>query len=173
MSVMKHITRRLRRFARSERGGPMVEFAIILPILMILFAGATEVGRLFYTYTTLAKATKVGARFLSTQAPNTCYQFNGSSCPSNCAICNQARNLVVCGYVAGCGGGGQPSPIVKNLTAANVSITNPAGSNTSVEVSITGYTYQPLIFNFSRLAGTQASWANLTLNPSTKVQYMR
>jgi len=173
---MKNGTRTARRWralAKNERGGAMVEFAITLPILLIVAAGATEVGRLFYTYTTLAKATQVGARFLSAQPANTCFDLGAASCPSTCAVCIQARNLVVCGNAVGCGGPGQPAPVVRNLTAANVAITPPAASRTSVTVSITGYQYQALVFNLAGLTGSQASWTNRTLSPSTQMPYMR
>jgi Flp pilus assembly protein TadG len=148
----------------------MVEFAIMLPILMILFAGATEVGRLFYTYTSLAKATKVGARYLSTQVT---IDTSNTACGTAGSVCANARNLVICGNAAGCGGSGQPAAIVRGLTASNIEITAPTSTNQTVRVRITGYTYQPLVFNFSRLGGSQAAWANLTLGPSTRMPYMR
>lgn len=174
MNLLTRMVRRWRLFAKNERGGPMIEFAITLPILLILFAGATEVGRLFYTYTTLAKATKVGARYLSTQVTNSCFQLNGSSCPAaGCAVCTNARNLVICGNAGGCGGTGQPAAIAKNLTAANIAITSPSASSGTVTVSITNYQYQALVFNLAGLAGSQATWANLTLNPSSQMPYMR
>src|SRR5690349_11020434 len=55
------------RLLKDERGSSIVELAIVFPILLILFVGVAEIGRLFYTYTTLAKATKMGARFLTTE----------------------------------------------------------------------------------------------------------
>src|SRR5215218_7626932 len=82
----------LSRKARHESGSSTVELAIIFPILMILFVGSAELGRLFYTYTTLAKATKVGARYLSVSRD----VVNGNVTEKANAK-NAARNMVVCG----------------------------------------------------------------------------
>ena len=136
----------------------MIEFAIILPVLILLFAGVTELGRLFYTYTTLAKATRSGARYLSTVkdvAANT----------------TAVRNVVICGSAAGCGGQ-NPTAIVPNLTASNVIVTPPATGTTAVKyvtVEITGYTYQPLVFDLSAMTGGNF---NINLKPSTTMRYM-
>ena len=55
-------------FARDERGVQLVEVAIVIPILLMLFAAVAEFGRYFYEYTTLAKAARVGARYLATKS---------------------------------------------------------------------------------------------------------
>ncbi len=65
MRVIAKLPRYLRTFLKQEHGTQMIELAFVLPVLVLLFAGTTELGRLFYTYTTLAKATEVGARYLS------------------------------------------------------------------------------------------------------------
>ena len=64
--ILTHLKERLTRLGRREDGSSIIELAIMFPILLILFVGTAELGRLFYTYTTLAKATYVGARYLST-----------------------------------------------------------------------------------------------------------
>ncbi len=66
MGRTRLITEAVRIFFRRESGTQMIEFAIVFPVLILLFAGTTELGRLFYQYTTLAKATRAGARYLST-----------------------------------------------------------------------------------------------------------
>src|SRR4051812_20192755 len=57
---------RIKRLARRERGVQMAEMAIILPLFLILFATTAEFGRFFYEYSTLAKATRAGSRYLVT-----------------------------------------------------------------------------------------------------------
>ena len=64
-SIVKPVST-ARRFARSERGTQLVELAIVLPVLLVLFGATAEFGRFFYTYQTLSKATRVGARYLTT-----------------------------------------------------------------------------------------------------------
>src|SRR6185295_6701292 len=85
-----------RVFARCERGTQLIEFAIAFPFLLLMFAGAIEMGRLFYTYTTLTKATVVGARYLS--SPPTAFGTNGYAA----ADVTAAKNLMICGVAASC-----------------------------------------------------------------------
>lgn len=49
---------------RRARGGQAaVEFALILPVFLLLIAGVIEFGRGFYTYSLLLQAVQEGARF--------------------------------------------------------------------------------------------------------------
>ena len=137
----------------------MIEFAIVFPVLILLFAGIIELGRLFHTYTSLAKGTRSAARYLST-VPNV-----GNST-------NAAKNIVLCGSAAGCGGPDQPPITIPNLTAANVVITPPPAGTATVKyvnVQISGYTYQPAVFNLNAMTG---STFNFVLNPGTRMRYM-
>ena len=47
---------------RSERGQGLVELALVLPLLLMLFGGIVDLGRAFYTYIGLTNATREGAR---------------------------------------------------------------------------------------------------------------
>src|ERR1700741_412293 len=102
--LLRRLRRRLANIAHNERGVQLVELAIVLPILMILFAATAEFGRYFYEYTTLSKAARVGARYLVTAKVD-------------CANADLARNLVVYGNTAGTG-----SPILPGLLTTNVSV---------------------------------------------------
>src|ERR1700693_5581299 len=88
--------RRARRFTKlhrglkDERGIQLVELAIVIPIFVMLFAATAEFGRYFYEYTTLAKASRAGARYLATAAVNSTED-------------TKAKNLVVFGNAAGPG----------------------------------------------------------------------
>lgn len=46
-----------------EAGQELVEFALILPLLLLLFLGIIEVGRLMLSYNTIANAAREGARY--------------------------------------------------------------------------------------------------------------
>lgn len=48
--------------ARRERGAAAVEFAIILPLLILVVAGIIDMGRLFYAEIIAANAAREGAR---------------------------------------------------------------------------------------------------------------
>jgi Flp pilus assembly protein TadG len=139
----------------------MIEFAFLLPFLILFFASVIEMGRMFYTYTTLNKATEVGARYLST-APVSGGVYGALDIST-------AKNLVVCGTDP-CTG--QP-PVARNLFPANVTITQPGtGLGTRyVTVTVT-YTYQPMIWNLSHLAGGGSLSLNFTFTPKITMRYM-
>jgi Flp pilus assembly protein TadG len=158
---MRRLRRRLAHLGRDENGVQLLELAIILPIFVILFATTAEFGRYFYEYTTLAKAARVGARYLVTAKVD----------------CNQAtiaKNLVVFGTTDGTG-----SPILPGLTVNNVSITpndsacagTPQGVPETVTVSITGFTHQSL-FDLGALLNNAAVSLSIEVKPSVTMRYL-
>lgn len=157
---MFRLKQKLRNFFRREDGTQLIEFAIVFPVLLLMFAGTTELGRMFYTYNSLAKATRGGARYLSTVTT-----------VDNTSM-NNAKNMVLCGNTAGCGGNGQPPVILPNFSASNIVVTPPTTGVTVkyVTIAITGYTYQPLVFNLNAMTGGNF---NISLAPSTTMRYMR
>jgi Flp pilus assembly protein TadG len=56
------VRRRLAAFRRDTRGTEAVEFALVLPILMLVVAGIFDMGFLFNNYQTLTNAAREGAR---------------------------------------------------------------------------------------------------------------
>ena len=148
-----------KNFFKRENGTQMIEFAIVFPVLLLLFAGTTELGRLFYQYTTLAKGTRAAARYLST------VQNVGTNTTN-------AKNIVLCGNAAGCGGTGQPAISLPNLTATNVVVTPPPATGVGVKyvtVEVTGYNYQFVVFDLNALTG---GTLNVALTPRTTMRYM-
>ena len=153
-----------RRFAKGEDGSSMVEFAIMLPVLLILFAGAAELGRLFYTYTTLAKATEVGSRYLSKSFAAT----DPDSTVSTPAI-NIGKSLALCGYTD-CT---NRTPVVPGLSMANMTVTFPVRNNVRyAKVQITGYTYGPGVFHLAHFTGKANTVFYFGLTPATEMRYM-
>jgi Flp pilus assembly protein TadG len=53
---------RRRLLLRSEQGQAIVEFAMVLPLLVVLLLGIIEFGIIFNNYVTLTDATRAGAR---------------------------------------------------------------------------------------------------------------
>jgi Flp pilus assembly protein TadG len=161
------LLRRLRRaaqlrvFARNERGVQLVELAIVLPILMILFAATAEFGRFFYEYTTLAKATRVGTRYLVTAGVSATEDTN-------------AKNLVVYGNTSGTG-----DPVISGLTISNVQVlrkdgagvVQTAGVPRTVTVAVTGFKYEPM-FGLGSLTNNQTLNLNIDLAPSVTMRYL-
>ena len=144
----------------------MIEFALLLPFLILLFASAVEMGRMFYTYTTLQKSTEVGARFLSSQPVTNGVYASGDI--------NKAKNLVVCGVASNQADGCSTTPsVAKNLTTANVTITPPGTAVATRYVTVTiSYPYQPLMFNLGSLTNSANLSLNFTFTPGIKMRYM-
>jgi Flp pilus assembly protein TadG len=55
------------RDQRTERGAAAVEFALVLPILLVLLFGIVEFGRAFQVRATLEAAAREGARVMAVQ----------------------------------------------------------------------------------------------------------
>ena len=55
--------RRRRSFLRDESGGPAAEFALVLPLILILLLGIIDAGRLAWEINKAEKATQTGARW--------------------------------------------------------------------------------------------------------------
>jgi Flp pilus assembly protein TadG len=51
--------------SRNERGAAAVEFALVLPLLVLLVAGIAEFGRAYYLQATLSGAAREGARAMA------------------------------------------------------------------------------------------------------------
>ena len=156
----------LRGLGKREDGSSMIELAIVFPILLLLFAGTAELGRLFYTYTTLAKATEVGARYLSTSKA-----ASSSVAAERDAATLAAQSLVVCGHTD-CS---NQTPVVAGLApATNVMVTLPLASATVkyVKVEIQNYTYQPGVFNLAGMTGQSSSKFYFSLTPAITMRYM-
>jgi Flp pilus assembly protein TadG len=147
--------RRARRLARCERGTQLVELAIVIPVLVMMLGAAAEFGRFFYTYQTLARATRAGARYLTTE-------------PATGASDVKAENLVVYGDASGAG-----APVLSNLTPAQVRISRTGGTSAfpeRVTVKIVGYRYRP-IFDLGKLVGKPGLSLDIDVSPSTTMRY--
>lgn len=59
------ITRKPKSLVRNTSGAALVEFAIGIPILLIIFAGIVELGSMMHYYQALTDASRSAARYLS------------------------------------------------------------------------------------------------------------
>ena len=55
---------------RKEKGQGLVEFALVLPILLVIIFGLMEMGRLLLAYSSVTTASRQGARYGSTVGDN-------------------------------------------------------------------------------------------------------
>jgi Flp pilus assembly protein TadG len=151
------------RLARTERGVQMVEMAICMPILLVLFAVAGEMGRLYFMNTTLAKGTRLAARYLTTVPLNT---------GDNVTLYyGNAKNLVVFGKLAPTA---IDTPIVPGLTTGKVVITATGGTSIIpqfITVQVTGMTFTPVLSLGKLIKNPNFSLA-VPLSPSTTMRYL-
>lgn len=141
---------------RDDRGVQLAELAIVLPIFLLLFGATAEFGRYFYEYSTLAKASRVGARYLSTASVTT-------------ADDTAAKNIVVYGNTAGTG-----TPILTGLTTANVQVVRQGGVPAvpeTVTIQITDFKHQPIV-DLGGLAKIPSLSLNIDVKPSVTMRYL-
>jgi Flp pilus assembly protein TadG len=180
IEMSKHLDDWLTRITGREEGSSTIELAIVFPILLLLCVGAAELGRLFYTYTTLSKATYVGARYLSTSRN----AVNGTATQKTDAKM-EAKNLVVCGIKSSAANAcDSQTKVVPGLTTANVLIcdnfstpcTPPLAGSLLVKyfrVEIQGYNYSPAVFNLASATGTTSTNVYFPLKPGTVDRWMQ
>ena len=148
----------LNRFRRDEQGVQLLEMAIVIPILLVLFAAVAEFGRYFYEYTTLAKASRLGARYMISKSLGSSVNYEVI-----------AKNMVVYGNPTGSG-----SPILSGLSVNNVEVTYAgpvSGVPETVTVTIVNYPHQPL-FNLGALLNNSSLSLAVDVKPSVTMRYL-
>ena len=55
----------LRAGSAQERGSNLIEFAFVLPLLLLMLVGVADLGRAFTTYIAITNAAREGARYAS------------------------------------------------------------------------------------------------------------
>lgn len=141
---------------RTQKGVAIIEFALILPFLLLLTFITTEFGRAIWQYNTLTKSVRDSVRYLSLQTPG-----------DPVAIA-KARNLTVYGNLTGTG-----TPLAEGLSTSNVPdpTWQTAGTNpviNTVTIRITGYTFNSMFstvlglpigdITFSNISATMRSY---------------
>jgi Flp pilus assembly protein TadG len=148
----------LSRFRSDERGVQLVEVALVVPIMLLLFGAVAEFGRYFYEYTTAAKAARVGARFLVSKKVNSATDYQ-----------TQAKNLVVYGNIGGTG-----SPVLPGMTIGNVDVQYvgvTSGIPETVTINIVNYQHQSIV-NLGALLKNTALSTNVDVKPSVTMRFL-
>lgn len=122
---------------KNRQGGTaIVEFALVLPLLLLLTFITTEFGRALYQYNTLTKSVRDAARYLSVQSP--------SILTTDLPKVANAKKLVVYGKFTA-----TDTPLAIGLTTAQVTdpVWQTVGSSpviNTVTISVSGYIFRPL-----------------------------
>jgi Flp pilus assembly protein TadG len=122
--------------SRPQSGLAMVEFALSVPVLLLLMFATFEFGHFLIQYSTLNDAVRNASRYLAGKAFNgtTGTLFTGSDWSS---LVTQGTNLAVFGNIAGTG-----TPVLPSLNSANITVT-PDLVDRYITVTA-AYPYQPL-----------------------------
>jgi Flp pilus assembly protein TadG len=122
---------------QAQRGVAMVEFAIALPLLLLLLLAIGEFGRMLYQYNSLQQASRDAGRYVAGLAWNATLgqiELNGD-------LQSKTKSVAVYGVPANSDG---YTPVVPELTTDNVVVDSQDAEH--VRVSIT-YTFRPVIGN--------------------------
>jgi len=128
-----------------QRGLATMEFAIALPLIILIALAVTELGRGLYQYNTLTKAVRDGARYLSNVAVGPLGIVDIGPHVTD------TQNIVVYGDIDG-GSSVLPGLAPANVTVTAINVALPGGgiNPNHVRVSAT-YTFTPLFPALSSL----------------------
>ena len=119
--------------SKRQRGTALLEFAIALPLLLLLMLATAEVGRMLSQYNTLAKSVRDAGRYLASKAsPGS--QGTIQILPS---VQTAAKNLAVKGNISGTG-----AALLPGLASGNITISDAGSGYVSVTAN---YTYVPML----------------------------
>lgn len=165
------------RLAPHERGAAVVEFALLLPLLVALLAGAADLARLAYHQNVLAKSVREAARYLSTvKGPNTLCVYPTDANWGGRTTDVVARNITVYGDPRGTGEARLPGLASSQVlvTVGNCSDESPnpqlaqigfsdasgraQGTMKLVRVKVQGYRFTPALLGWFDPAPGITTW---------------
>jgi Flp pilus assembly protein TadG len=149
---------------QAQKGVAIVEFALILPFLLLLTFITTEFGRAIWEYNTLTKSVRDASRYLAIQPVGT--------------KITEARNLMVYGKLNVTG---SDTPLALNLSLANVPVgtccvwqevtSTPVNGSApvmrTVTVSITGYQFNSMFNSVLGLPFGQITFSDVSATMRT------
>ncbi len=122
---------RLHRFRKSERGGALIELAVVLPVLILVAIGVMDYGRVFYTSIAVSNAARAGAEWGSYSEGARSDKFaemgdfaklEGAQAATITVtanrVCRCGLTVVTCSSTSDCGGGYGPAAEFVEVTAS-------------------------------------------------------
>ena len=126
--------RSLTKYFRNNKGQSVVEFALVLPLLMLILMGIIEFARLWETVNILTSASREGARIAAVTAPD------------GARVQTAAQNVLNSG----------------NVTGATVTVTGPNGAS-EVTVTVQ-FNYVPITGQFLPFIGNMRLTRSTTMH---------
>lgn len=93
MKFRLNIPQLLRRFSREDRGAALVEFAILLPVMLLIFAVIIEGARMFWAYQTTVAGVRDASRYLARIVPANVCITNTTQAAVNATVTGYAGAL--------------------------------------------------------------------------------
>jgi Flp pilus assembly protein TadG len=146
--MVVHVRSETRPHRRGHQGQSLVEFALIMPLLALLFLGAVDLTRAFYTYIALQNATREAARVV-VDFP---YEYDDS------AACSAGNSEALPFVTVSCGAG-----TLTISPAANTGVSPPRRVPGRQPITVTATaTFTPVTFMMTAITG-----GTITLRAST------
>ncbi|MDQ3128723.1 MAG: pilus assembly protein [Chloroflexota bacterium] len=147
-----------RRAQGGRRGQGLVEFALVLPVFMLLTFGIIDGGRVVFANNSMAQGTRSIARVAST----TCFQTTPA--------CSDSSGPIATAIAAQASGGTIPTWTVKCINpATNVEPTNKAGDFCKV-----GYLVRVSVSSsFGFVTPVASSFGPITVSSSTEQEILQ
>jgi Flp pilus assembly protein TadG len=108
MQTPLHLHRRRWRLALGSRGNAAIEFALLLPLLVLVMLASIEFTRAFYIHDIMTKAIRDGTRYLA-RVPD----------PTNATFQQCATNLALRGSADSCSASSTVPLLIPNLDGAD------------------------------------------------------
>ena len=127
------IRRRFRgvRGFRSERGAALVEFALVVPFLMLMMCATIDFGLAVYTLNNLTAAVREGGRYAAViEKPI----WQNTPAVAQDSVRNRVYNYIV----------GMNNGLTAAQTKALITVSSPDAVTKNITVQITGYPYRPV-----------------------------
>jgi Flp pilus assembly protein TadG len=105
----------MRKLFRNRSGAAAAEMALVVPLLLILMFGSTELGNYFMNEHSLMKAVRDGARFAARQSFSNYPSCTGAPDTNN--VITPTQNVVMYGYLDG------TTVLTPNISASDVTVT--------------------------------------------------
>ncbi len=159
--------RRLRRLAGAEDGAALVEFALVLPMMLLVFGVIVEGARTMYAYQSAIAGVRDAARYLARVAP-------GNICATGGSLAGHAPKLLSIVSQSTTGGAVLPgavtvqsvTPALSCVGAAGTYRVSPAPVATVSAVLRIDYPFGGLLSFFG---GTAATGVTTTVTDSARV----
>ena len=155
----------MRKLLKSNRGANAIEFALVLPILLVMLFGIIEFGAVLYNKAVITNASREGARFAAG------FYTNPANATAQRPTCGDIRAFVTTYVQKHFLNFKSPNPQAITINCPTTTPSGYAGYTDTVSID---YTYDFLVLgplvSFAARTSTTPSWSTLTLSSQTTMR---